>query len=111
LGVVPFRIQPSASCAAFLLEGASLQVLMPLRSNADDANRISVPRDSITEIGDRKVLFVQGTSPEEFSVVELSSVEFWGDRAYVLGALSGGARVASKGVLLLKGELVGADLE
>jgi RND family efflux transporter MFP subunit len=109
-GTVPFRVTPAEQCRAQLLEGAALEVAMPLSAKAEDAGLFSAPTSALTTVDTQPALFVQ-TGEQRFELHRVGGLEIWGDRAYFHWTGAADAHVATKGVLLLKGELMRGELE
>ncbi len=108
-GTVPFRIAVDG-CAAQLLEGAHVELELPLQGREGDAGRLHVPASALTELGGAQVLFVHLGSGV-FRAVRVADVEIVSGQVYFRAQGLASAEVATRGVLLLKGELLKGELE
>ncbi len=131
---VPFLAKAESSCLEYVLEGAHVRAEMPLNAAQTNEPLFRAPRSAVTTYQGGEVVFSVGKETGEYRVVPVESVEIWGDQAYFrVPALAhhglpsegetagpkgdGGTveealpQVAVGGVVLLKGELLRAQLE
>jgi hypothetical protein len=101
---------PEESCRARLLEGATVELRLPLRARTADARLHSVPASAITHLGNEPALFVQ-VEERRFEAQRVAQVEVWDERAYLSWSGPPDAHVAVAGAVLLKGELMRGDLQ
>ncbi|MEB2313659.1 MAG: efflux RND transporter periplasmic adaptor subunit [Sorangiineae bacterium] len=106
---VPFRVRPDADCPA-LLEGAFVDVQLPRLGTAGRRLPV-VPRDALTDIDGVPLMFVATSTRGEFTVRAVRVAEQVGERVFIDDGLKAGEQVASRGAILLKGELMRAALE
>lgn len=109
---VPLRIDPDETCP-WLLPGSYVDVLLTLAAGTMTADagtaELIVPRDAIVEIHGTPTVFVPvGDGRFDARAV---TVRVDGDDAIVERGLAEGDRVVYVGALLLKGEMLRAELE
>ncbi len=106
---VPFRVRPGADCPV-LLEGGFVDVRLP-RAGATGRKLPMVPRDALTELDGAPLVFVATGKRGEFAVRSVRVAEHVGDQVFIEDGVKAGEQVASRGAILLKGELMRAALE
>jgi len=105
------RLAPDKSCA-WLIPGSFVDVI--LASTGDRTSLpagLVVPRSAIVDVHGKPTVFVAGSAPGEFSARAVQTGDGDADRVTIDSGLSAGEQVVVEGALLLKGELVRADLE
>ena len=103
---VPFRIKPG-ECPE-LIEGAFVDVAIE-RDGADDKKLVSVPRDAVVSVDDVPTVFVK--EGDGFRAHAVRVARYAGPRVYLDDGVKPDATVVIRGALLLKGELLRAELE
>ena len=106
---MPYRVAVE-SCEAPLLEGANVEVALPLQPAASEEAWLSVDAPAVTDFQGRYLVFLS-VNRGVFRPVFVNDVEVWAGRAYFHGEGLGDAEVAVRGTLLLKGELLRGDLQ
>jgi hypothetical protein len=115
---VSFRLQPELACVG-LLEGGFMDVRLALKPN--DGSLIAdagaprrytaVPRAAVVEVDGVPVAFRATGAPGQFTLTAVSVIRNTDATVFIERGLNPGDRVASKGVLLLKGEWMRSRLE
>ena len=100
------RVEPSAPCA-FLVAGAYVDVVVSVQ--AQSAPRLVVPRSAVVEVNGAPVVFVV-RSAGTFAARPVRLGESLGADVVIEDGLSEGDPVAVSGTLLLKGELLRAEM-
>lgn len=73
--------------------------------SASAASVLTVPKEAVQTVGDRQVVYVSlGTDPPRFVEREVRLGRVLGDRVEILGGLTAGDAVASKGSFFLRAE-------
>jgi multidrug efflux pump subunit AcrA (membrane-fusion protein) len=70
-----------------------------------------VPRNAIVDVRGKPTVFVAGSTPGEFSARAVQAGSGDSNEVTIDSGLSAGEQVVVEGALLLKGELLRADLE
>ena len=108
-GTVPYRVAVD-SCETPLLEGANVEVLLPLQQGSTQGVWLTVDASAVTEFQGRQLVF-RSIGSGKFQPVFVSDVEVWAGQAYFHSEGLDAADVAVRGTLLLKGELLKGDLQ
>jgi cobalt-zinc-cadmium efflux system membrane fusion protein len=106
---VPFVVRLGPACGEFH-EGAFVDVAIE-RASTGDKPRIGLPRDALTRVNDVPVVFVQAEKPGSFVARPVRGVTFLGPLVFIEDGVTEGELVVDRGVILLKGELLRAELE
>jgi membrane fusion protein, heavy metal efflux system len=104
---VDVRLEPEVGCIG-LVPGGYVDVLLA-RAGAG-AEGIVVPSESVVDVHGASVAFVAGTTPGEFLLRPVRVRESAGPEVLLDSGVQAGERVVSRGALLLKGELLRAEL-
>jgi len=105
------RLSPDTSCA-WLIPGSFVDVILASASgHANLPAGLVVPRNAIVDVRGNPTVFVAGSAPGEFSARSVQAGAGDADDVTIDSGLSAGEQVVVEGALLLKGELVRADLE
>jgi membrane fusion protein, heavy metal efflux system len=134
---VSFRIKPRAGCPA-MLEGGFADVQIPLdvysagraapaasahssvpstapssptRTADNGPLLVALPRSAVVELDSVPIVFVATEQAGQFRMVAITVARHSETTTWVEKGLIGGERVASRGALLLKGELMKSRLE
>lgn len=102
------RLEPESSCLG-LIPGAYVDVTFA-RPGRHEAQGLVVPREAIVEVHGASVAFVVSAMPGEVSVRTLRVSQQLGAETVIEAGVEVGERVVSHGALLLKGELLRAEL-
>jgi cobalt-zinc-cadmium efflux system membrane fusion protein len=104
------RLTPEKRCT-WLIPGSFVDVVFGAVASESPPPRATVPRNAVVDVRGEPTVFVAGATPGEFSArtVRLGS----GDATQVSidSGVSAGDLIAVEGAVLLKGELLRADLE
>ncbi|MEO8900565.1 MAG: efflux RND transporter periplasmic adaptor subunit [Polyangiaceae bacterium] len=104
------RLTPDKGCK-WLIPGSFVDVVFAVAGSAQPALAAAVPRNAVVDVRGKPTVFLAGTTPGEFSArsVQVGA----GDATYVTidSGVSAGDLIVVEGALLLKGELLRADLE
>jgi len=107
---VPFRVRLSPGCGEFH-EGAFVDVAIE-RSPTNGKLRIALPRAAVVSINEVPVVFVQsGEKAGTFAMRAVRGVTYLGPLAFVDEGVAEGDLVVERGAILLKGELMRAELQ
>lgn len=107
---VPFRVRLSAGCGEFH-EGAFVDVAIE-RSPTHGKPRILLPRAAVVSVNEVPVVFVQSNGkPDTFSPHAVRGVTYLGPLVFVDEGVTEGELVVERGAILLKGELMRAELQ
>jgi cobalt-zinc-cadmium efflux system membrane fusion protein len=106
---VPFRVRFSAECGPFH-EGAFVDVAIE-RSSAEGERLIALPRDAVTSINEVPLVFVRGPAEGTFLPRSVRIARSTGPLVFLSEGVREGEQVVDRGVILLKGELMRAELE
>jgi cobalt-zinc-cadmium efflux system membrane fusion protein len=105
------RLAPDKSCA-WLIPGSFVDIVFASAGGATNGSRsLVVPRNAIVDIRGKPTVFVGGSTPGEFSARDVQVGPGDASEITIDGGLSAGEQVVVEGALLLKGELLRADLE
>jgi cobalt-zinc-cadmium efflux system membrane fusion protein len=105
------RLAPDKSCA-WLIPGSFVDVVFaPARGSANLPAGLVVPRNAIVDVRGKPTVFVAGSTPGEFSARAVQSGSGDTNEVTIDAGLSAGEQIVVEGALLLKGELLRADLE
>jgi len=105
------RLAPDKSCA-WLIPGSFVDVVFA--STGDTRNvpaGLVVPRNAIVEVSGKPTVFVADSAPGQFSARAVQAGAGDATDVTIESGLVEGQQVVAEGALLLKGELVRADLE
>jgi multidrug efflux pump subunit AcrA (membrane-fusion protein) len=105
---VSVRLEPGASCGK-LLSGAFVDVSFR-RAKPQEAAVLVVPRDSVVDVHGAPFAFVVGDPPGEILVRPVRVLDEPGPDLIIESGLLEGEQVVRRGSLLLKGELLRAEL-
>ena len=107
---VPFRVRLSPGCGEFH-EGAFVDVAID-RSPTDGKPRIALPRAALVSIDEVPVVFIQTDAKAgTFAVRAVRGVTYLGPLVFVDEGIAAGELVVERGGILLKGELMRAELQ
>lgn len=106
---VPFIVRLGSACGEFH-EGAFVDVAIE-RASTGDKTRVALPRDAVTRVNDLPVVFVQAEKPGSFVARPVRGITFLGPLVFIEDGVKEGELVVDRGVILLKGELLRAELE
>jgi cobalt-zinc-cadmium efflux system membrane fusion protein len=105
------RLAPDRTCS-WLIPGSFVDVILTSASErASLPAGLVVPRSAIVDVRGKPTVFVAGSAPGEFSARAVQAGFGDADQVTIDSGLSAGEQVAVEGALLLKGELVRAELE
>ncbi len=110
LRAIPFRLQPAPECAEWLLEGAAVEVLLPLKARVGDSDLASAPASAISSHAGKPIVFF-AVEEGSFQPRFVSDVETWSGRSYFRVSGLPSRPLVVSGTILLKGELMRAELE
>jgi membrane fusion protein, heavy metal efflux system len=106
------RLAPDTSCLG-LVAGGQTEVELALQSKDLKSNEetvILVPPGALVESRGASIAFVRGDGPGVFEMRAVEPGGLLGDRRVVRAGLSAGEQVVVEGAILLKGELLRAEL-
>ncbi len=106
---VALRLEPDASCT-WLVPGGYVDVAFST-TPAGAAPQLVVPREAIVDVRGVPSVFVVGPMPEQFVLHAVRPGPGAGPEVVVESGVDEGDRVVVAGALLLKGELLRAELE
>jgi cobalt-zinc-cadmium efflux system membrane fusion protein len=106
---VPFRVRLGPACGEFH-EGAFVDVAIERASTGANA-RIGLPRDAVISVNEVPVVFVQAEKPGSFVARPVRGVTYLGPLVFIDAGVTEGELVVDRGAILLKGELLRAELE
>jgi cobalt-zinc-cadmium efflux system membrane fusion protein len=109
---IPILVTPDAPCAA-LSPGAYVDVTVRAsgeRTSLKEASGLAVPSDAIVDVRGASVVFIAGKDETTFSPRRVRTGSAEAGMTHVESGLEAGERVVVRGALLLKGELMRADL-
>jgi membrane fusion protein, heavy metal efflux system len=106
---VPFLIRMGSACGEFH-EGAFVDVAIE-RASTGAKTRIGLPRDAVISVNEVPVVFVQAEKPGSFLARPVQGVTFLGPLVFIDSGVTEGELVVDRGAILLKGELLRAELE
>lgn len=107
---VPFRVRLSAGCGEFH-EGAFVDVAIE-RSPTDGKPRVLLPRAAVVSVNEVPVVFVRTNEKSAtFAVRPVRGVTYLGPLVFVDDGVVEGEFVVERGAILLKGELIRAELQ
>lgn len=106
---VPFRVQLSKDCGHFH-EGAFVDVAIE-RTTGEKRKLVALPRDAVVNINEVPVVFVQGKPQHTFTARPVRVSRYTGPIVFIEDGVNEGEAVADRGAILLKGELMRAELE
>jgi len=105
------RLAPDKACA-WLIPGSFVDVVFAsLGDNANAPAGLVVPRNAIVEVRGQPTVFVADSTPGQFSARSVRPGAATSAEVTVESGLVGGEQVVVEGALLLKGELIRAELE
>ena len=105
------RLAPDKSCA-WLIPGSFVDVVFASASGpANLPAGLVVPRNAIVDVRGKPTVFVAGSTPGEFAARAVQAGSGDTNEVTIDSGLSAGEQVVVEGALLLKGELLRADLE
>jgi len=105
------RLAPDKSCA-WLVVGSFVDVVFASGgSRANLRTGLVVPRNAIVDVRGKPTVFVAGSAPGEFREQVVRAGTGDANEVTIDSGLSAGEQVVVEGALLLKGELLRADLE
>jgi hypothetical protein len=102
------RLAPDAACTG-LVAGAQIDVELPASTGAPTSSLI-IPFASVVEVKTARVVFVAAKSKGTFDVRAVEPGLRVGDDLVVTAGLAEGEEVVVEGTVLLKGELIRAEL-
>jgi membrane fusion protein, heavy metal efflux system len=91
--------------------GASENAAKPGEAQASARRMVALPRSAVVELDGVPIAFVATGEPGQFRALALTIARHSETTAWVEQGLAGGERIASRGALLLKGELMKSRLE
>jgi cobalt-zinc-cadmium efflux system membrane fusion protein len=107
---VAFRVRLSPGCGEFH-EGAFVDLAID-RSPTDGKPRIALPRAAVVTINEVPVVFIQTDGKAgKFAVRPVRGVTYLGPLVFVDEGIAEGELVVERGTILLKGELMRAELQ
>lgn len=105
------RLAPDKTCA-WLIPGSFVDVVFASTDGVASApSGLVVPRNAIVEVRGQPTVFVADSTPGQFSARSVKPGAATSAEVTVESGLVGGEQVVVEGALLLKGELVRAELE
>jgi len=105
---VSVRLEPEATCGK-LVAGAFVEVSFR-RVSASEQTALVVPRDAVVDVHGAPIAFVIGDAPGEVLVRPVRVLDEPGPELVIESGLTEQDRVVRAGSLLLKGELLRAEL-
>lgn len=105
---VDVRLEPDAACKG-LVPGAYVDVTFA-RDASGGAEGLVVPREAVVDVHGATVAFVVAGAPGQISVRPVRVIERGGPELLVESGLQAGEKVVTRGAVLLKGELLRAEL-
>lgn len=106
---VPFRVSLGDDCGHFH-EGAFVDVAIE-RTTGATPRLVALPRDAVVNINEVPVAFVQGNPEHTFTARPVRISRYTGPVVFIEAGIEEGEAVADRGAILLKGELMRAELE
>jgi cobalt-zinc-cadmium efflux system membrane fusion protein len=109
----PLRVRPAAGCS-WLVPGAYVDVVVSVGPGArvgDESPAVLVAAEAVVDVRGVPTVFVAGKEPGTFEARPVRPGPTAGASIVVEAGLEPGERVAVAGALLLKGELLRAELE
>jgi len=105
------RLAPDKSCA-WLIPGSFVDVVFASASgSANLPAGLVVPRNAIVDVRGKPTVFIAGSAPGEFDAHAVQAGSGDANELTIESGVSAGEQVVVEGALLLKGELMRADLE
>lgn len=106
---VPFRVHLGKDCGHFH-EGAFVDVAVE-RTTGKTHELVAVPRDSVVNVNEVPMVFVQRKPAHTFTARPVRVSRYTGPLVFIEAGVSEGEAVVDRGAILLKGELLSAELE
>jgi cobalt-zinc-cadmium efflux system membrane fusion protein len=110
---VPLRIRIDGACDV-LAVGSYVDVRLPTRSSsatADASAALLVPASAVADVRGFPTVFLTTESEGRFQARRVRKGATWGSDVAIEAGLAPGDRVATSGVLLLKGELLRGEMQ
>ncbi|MEO6602803.1 MAG: efflux RND transporter periplasmic adaptor subunit, partial [Polyangiaceae bacterium] len=104
------RLKPDKGCK-WLVQGSFVDIVFTDPTTEGTAQEVVVPRNAVVDVYGKPTVFVAGAAPGEFSARQVRVGSGDATQVTIDSGVSAGEAIVVEGAVLLKGELLRADLE